>query len=124
MAEVDVLDAGREPQLGTLGVALQAPVGPVPCLAVDQQPQPLLEGERLVLGALQLLGQGAGHPGKPKAWRWSRVGLMSMTVSSFIGSGRRHARTRDGGGSWLPAPVAAMAGGPDRGAGSTPRCGS
>ena len=64
MAEVDVLDAGREPQLGALEVSLQAPVGTVPDLAVDQQPEPLLEAEHLVLGAFQLLGQGAGHPGE------------------------------------------------------------
>ena len=61
VAEVDVLDAGRGAQLGDLEVALDASVVAVLGLAVDEQPQPLLEAERLILGALQLLAEGAGH---------------------------------------------------------------
>ena len=50
-----------ERSLADLEVALDPAVVAVLGLAVDEQPQPLLEAERLVLGALQLLAEGARH---------------------------------------------------------------
>jgi|SRR5450756_293711 len=64
-AEVEVLDrGGADPELGRPKIALEASVVPVLGLAVDEQAQALLEGERLVVGPLLLVGEGARHLAK------------------------------------------------------------
>jgi len=48
--------------IGRFEVPLEAPVVAVLGLAVDQEPEALLEAERGIVGALQLLDERAGHP--------------------------------------------------------------
>lgn len=60
-AEVEVLDRRVDAELGRPEVPLQAAVVAVLGLPVDEHPQALLEGEGLVVGAFELLREGAGH---------------------------------------------------------------
>ena len=59
--EVEILDRGVDAQAGRLQAALQATVVAVLGLAIDEEPEALLEGERRVVGPLALLGIGARH---------------------------------------------------------------
>ncbi len=81
-AEVDVFDHGVAAQLGRLEIAGQAPPLPLGELAVDEQPEALLEAEPLVGGRGGLFGHAGGH-GRQLEGVEALNGLVVEHVVSF-----------------------------------------
>jgi hypothetical protein len=81
--EVGVLDRRGDAQLGRAEVALETPVLAIGGLPVDEQPEPVLEGQLGVRGALALLGEGAGHAGEVEGEELVERGTREHVVSSF-----------------------------------------
>ena len=82
LAEVEVLDAGAaDAQLRRPEVALESAVVALGRLAVDEQAEAALEGQRLMAGGLQLLAERAGMPTRLSAMSLLYVGLVSIVGS-------------------------------------------
>ena len=82
--EVDVLEAGLVAQPRRLEVAAQATVLALLQLSVDEHAEPVVEAERLIVGALHLLLVGARHAEQLRSHNLSRVGLVSIVFSSSL----------------------------------------
>jgi hypothetical protein len=65
-SEVEILDARRHVELGDLEQTRQAPVVPERNLALEEQREPILEGELRRVAHSQLLLERLSHAGEPE----------------------------------------------------------
>jgi hypothetical protein len=75
MPIVEIFDAGGLAQLGLAQARGQPPVFPLRALAVDQEPEALLEGEGCDVGHLELLDEGLIHTSESQGLQFVEGGV-------------------------------------------------
>lgn len=98
-ALIDILDGGVLGQLGPAQTLGQAIAEPLHSLVIEKEPQALIEGHGLEVGALALLFEGSGHAAKTEILKGLIQRLSQHAASWKYSAPRMFSCSMDGGGT-------------------------